>query len=113
MSDELGPGERELGQSGSADVMIAVADPWGWRVVPGRLHFGSGFLDKVEVEGKEVPCEKGLFGATVTVYVFDRRRREGRRLFGDIKTMRWDDGQLVESQLMVPGVELSAPDWGK
>ena len=49
----------------------------------------------------------------ITLYVFDLRRREGKRVFGDIETMRWSDGQMVESQLMLPGVELEDSGWGK
>jgi hypothetical protein len=102
--DEFSPDGNRLGASGEIPFQLAVGESSQWHLHQAKGRFHAGFLDGVEMDGAPLPCPTGMFGASVTLYVCSRLREDQFGRTADILEMRWDDGLLVQSHLILSGV---------
>jgi hypothetical protein len=102
--DAFSPDDQRLGGSGETHYQVAVGEGSQWHLHQAKARFHAGFLEGVEMDGAPVRCPKGMYGASVTLYVCSPLRQDQFGRTADIWQMRWDDGQLVQSHLILRGV---------
>jgi hypothetical protein len=109
MIEETGPYGEKQGANGTISVQLAIAGATGqWTTRPAKMIISEGFLDRVE----DLPCKRGPFGATVSLYCAENLNPHSGRLVGDVVRYGWVDGQLLEKETLATAVEFQ-PTQGK
>lgn len=100
--------EKLLGASGKVPFVFAIpletADRWLRR--PGQLIFSAGFLDKIEVQGGEIPHTSGQFGVSAVFSVFENVTEIEGQIIGDVMGYSFEDGVWMGATKIATGVKV-------
>jgi hypothetical protein len=99
--------DRQRSQTGDLTLVVLLPREGDrWKMHDATLHFQSGLLDRLTVEGAGVPYDQGPLGITVSLNILkDSQYRDGR-VFGTIEYATWQDGRLVATAVMAQDAEI-------